>query len=351
MRASSLLLLFLCVSCEQKPAEPPLLRPVKFETVKSYGIGEQRFFNGTAAAELETKLSFKVAGTIERLPVASGQFVEKGALIAQLDQLDYQLQAQEAEAALLDAEAKMRNAISDYARIRELYETKSVSRQELDASRASAESAKANVKASTKKVEMAKAQLDYTTLLAPTDGWLYSVPVEERENVAVGQTVAVLHSGNLIDVVVHVPENYLADVKYGDEVTVFFDAQPGKSYKAEVSKIGVASDVSTAFPVKVKIQGGAPGIRPGMAAEVEFSFPRPPEERGVVVPSSAILGEGPDRYIFVLHLPEGVVEKRKVEVGRISNNGVQILQGLKEGDLIITAGVTFLQDGEKVRAI
>ncbi len=351
---SRLLLLLLIVSCEKKEVHPPELRPVKYAVVQNLGKGEERIFSGAAHAELETKLSFKVAGTIERLPVGSGEFVTGGVMIAQLDQLDYQLKEQETEAALLDAEAKLRNAGSDYMRIRELYETKSVSRQELDAARASAESAKANVKAAAKKVELAKAQLDYTTLLAPRDGWLYSVPVEERENVSVGQTIAILHSGNLIDVKVSMPENYIADIKKGDDVVVTFDAQPGKSFLASVSKVGVASSVSTTFPVTVKLKGEAVGIRPGMAAEVRFTFLRPKGERGVVIPSTAVLGEGAERFVFVLHKEEneeGTVEKRKVVIGLITNEGIQILQGLNEGELIVTAGIPFLHDGEKVRVI
>lgn len=351
-RAALLLLVF--AACEKKEETPPLMRSVKYATVQNLGKGEERIFSGTSHAELETKLSFKVAGTIERLPVGSGEFIQAGTMIAQLDQLDYQLKEQETEAALLDAEAKFRNAASDYARIRELYETKSVSRQEYDAARAAAESAKANVKAAAKKVALAKAQLDYTTLLAPRDGWLYSVPVEERENVTVGQTIAILHSGNLIDVKVSIPENYIANIKKGDDVVVTFDAQPGKSYPASISKVGVASTVSTTFPVTAKLKGAVLGIRPGMAAEVRFYFLRPPGERGVVVPASAVLGEGAERFVYVLHREGndvGSVEKRKVVIGLITNEGMQILQGLKEGELIVTAGIPFLHDGEKVRVI
>jgi membrane fusion protein, multidrug efflux system len=328
-------------------------RPVKVEQVQEYGREEERFFNGTARAEVETKLSFKVAGTIEKLPVQSGMYVKAGDLIAQLDPLDYQLQEQEAQASLLDAEAKMRNALSDYARIRELYETKSVSRQELDAARTAADSSKANVKAATKRLEQAKAQLDYTTLRAPSDGALFSVPVEERENVTVGQTIAVIHLGNLINVEVPMPENYIAEIKKGEDVRVTFDSQPGKSFTASVFKIGVASGASTTFPVTVKLKEAAAGIKPGMTAEVLFHF-KAKEGGGVIVPASAVIGENGARFVFVVHRGAdnvATVERRSVEIGRITNQGMQILKGLQAGDWIVTAGGTFLQDGEKVRVM
>ena len=85
------------------------------------------------------------------------------------------MQTKEADAARLQAEAKERHAAANYARIRDLYETRSASRTELDAARANAESAKAVLEASEKKLELALNQLDYTKLRAPLDGSIASI--------------------------------------------------------------------------------------------------------------------------------------------------------------------------------
>ena len=113
----------------------------------------------------------------------TGDRVEAGQLIAELDPTDFALRVQEAEAALIQAEAQARQADAEYSRMRGLYENRNASRSDLDASRAASESTQAQIDAARQRLEQARAQLSYTRLLAPASGSIGRVPVEVNENV------------------------------------------------------------------------------------------------------------------------------------------------------------------------
>ena len=148
------------LGCEKEKKAPEVLRPVRFETVYATGGDRARTFAGMSQAGQESRLSFKVAGTIKRIAVSLGDAVQPRSLIAELDPSDYRLQVQQAEASLDAARAQERNAEAAYERVRQLYETNSASRNDLDAARAGQESASAQVKALSKQLELAGARLD-----------------------------------------------------------------------------------------------------------------------------------------------------------------------------------------------
>ena len=101
-------------ACAGDEAPPPhVLRPVRFESVVAGGGARVRTFSGAAQADVETSLSFRIRGLVQRVLVETGDRVEEGQLIAELDRTDYELQVQEAEAALIQAEARARQTDSD----------------------------------------------------------------------------------------------------------------------------------------------------------------------------------------------------------------------------------------------
>lgn len=340
---------------EDAPPPEPVIRPVRTQAVFATGGGRTRTFSGTSNAALESRLSFKVSGTVNRVAVNVGDRVRAGALIAQIDDRDYRLQVQEAEAALNSATAQARSAESNYGRVRALYENRNASANDLDAARAASESANAQVKRAEKGVELARSQLSYTTLKSPVAGSIASVMVEENENVSPGQTVVLLTSGNALEVKVAVPEILIAQVREGDQTTVTFDALPGKSFLATVIEVGVSSGGGgTTFPVSVRLKETDPACRPGMAAEVAFTFGNEDGRPRLIVPAVAVGEDRSGRFVYVAQPTEAgkaTIERREVAVGELTESGIEVFEGLKDGELIVTAGVTRINDGQVVRLL
>jgi RND family efflux transporter MFP subunit len=343
------------IACGEEEQRKEIIRPVRYMQVFSTGGTRLRSFSGVAQSGLESKLSFKVPGTIKRIAVNVGDKVRAGEVIAQLDLDDYQLKKQQAQATLADAKAKARNAEANYERTRALYESKSASRTNLDAARAASESTEAGVQSAEKQLELAESQLSYATLKAPLSGAIADVDVEVNENVQAGQIVVVLTSGSEIEVKVSIPGILIAQIREGSEVKVAFDAIPGKEYLAHVSEVGIASvGMVTTFPVTVKLDRADSDIRPGMAAVVEFFFESKDQRERFIVPSHTVGEDQKGRFVYVVEpIPDqkeyGIAHLRSVTIGELTSEGLEIFEGLSDGELLITAGITRITDGQKVK--
>lgn len=333
----------------------PVIRPVRYQEVIATGGRRERTFSGTAQAGQESNLSFRVGGSVARVAVAVGEDVRQGDLIARLDPTDFELQVQQAEASLAQATAAERKAQADYDRVRGLYENQNAAKSDLDAARAQSESTAAQVEAARQGVERARRQLSYARLTAPVDGAIAAVRVEENENVQPGQAVALLTSGTRPEVEVSMPEVLISQVTPGSRVDVAFDALPGDVLPGVVTEVGVAATgASSTYPVTVRLETGNDAIRSGMAASVTFRFEPEGSADRIFVPSVAVGEDREGRYVFVLERGDGEVattRRRGVGVGDLTPEGLEITSGLTDGELIATAGVRRIHDGQSVRLL
>ena len=128
---------------------------------------------------------------------------------------------------------------------------------------------------------------------------------------------------------------------------------PGRTFGGTVTEVGVTtSRTGTAFPVKARLDDDDPGIRPGMAAELEFRFEALGEGAHFRVPPNAVSEDRQGRFVLVVEPdgPErGVIRRRAVEVGSLTPAGIEVLDGLAEGDRLVTAGISQLEDGDSVK--
>ena len=335
------------------PAEERL-RPVRIITVADEGVFRDRSFSGISKSVLESRLSFKVSGTIVDLPVQIGQRLEAGDLIAQLDAASYVLQAQQAQAALVESEANDRRAAANYERTKGLYANDNASLNDLEAARAQAESAKAIVASATKALEIARLNVSYTRLDADTDCSIASLSVEVNENVQSGQQVASVSCGDAYEVVVDLPESLIGSVDERTPVSVRFGAIPNQVFDGEITEVAVASAAgSAAFPVVIRILGTDPSLRSGLAADVTFQFE--PSDNGVtsfVLPVTAVVNDPSGTFVFIAEPgsedAQAVVRRRDVTLGELSQTGIEVVEGLNTGDRVVTAGISVIRDGQRV---
>jgi len=333
----------------------PVIRPVRYQEVIASGARRERSFSGTAQAGVESKLGFRVPGSVQSVSVVVGDTVKKGQEIARLDATDLALSLQEAEASLAQALASERKADADYGRIRGLYENQNAAKSDLDAARAQAESNRAQVEAARQRRELARRQLGYARLTAPVDGAIASVLVEANENVGSGTPVALLTSGSRPEVEVAMPGVLIAQLREGETAQVAFDALPGATFPAAITEVGVAATGAGAtFPVTVQLTADDSSVRSGLAATVTFRFESEDGADRIFVPPVAVGEDSDGRFVFVLEKGEGeigVAHRRAVEVGDLTPEGIEIKDGIVDGELLVTAGVRRIQDGQQVRVL
>lgn len=330
------------------------LRPVRYVTVSDASDFRDRSFSGTSKSSRESRLSFKVAGTIISLPVQIGQRMQGGDLIAELDPASYVLQAQQAQASLVEAQANDRRATANYERTKGLYANSNASLNDLDSARAQAESASAQARAAGKALEIARLNVSYTKLRADTGCSIASIDAEVNENVAAGQQVAAVSCGDAYEVTLDLPESLIGSVDESTPVSIRFGAIPDQEFSGAISEIAVASSAgSAAFPVIVKIDDSHPSLRSGLAADVTFQFDSAAsQDGGFVLPVTAVINDPSGTFVFIAEADgatgEGIVSRRDVSLGELTQSGIEITYGLAVGDRVITAGISVIREGQRI---
>jgi len=319
------------------------VRVVQAETVS---IEQKRRFAGTARAAETIPLSFEVDGKIRSIAVEMGQRVEAGEVVARLNCTDYRLEAQRRQSGVDRAEAVLDRARSDYRRIQDLYQKDHTSRSELDRARAEYRSAKAGLREAKKALELARDRVQDCVLATDRAGRIARVPAEEQQNVRAGQTVAVLSVVDRMQLRVFVPEDVIARIQPGDRAEATFRTLSQETFPARVEEVGVEAAKSTTYPVRLDLERKPEGLRPGMVGRAVFRFPM---RSRLVLPPSSVLGREEDKaWVFVVDVETGRAEKRSVEVGELTDQGLVLRSGLREGEPVVVRGMSRLEQGEKV---
>jgi RND family efflux transporter MFP subunit len=344
------------LGCGREEQPPEVIRSIRWIKVVETTTKQIRMISGTTKPVDQTALSFAVGGTVEKVQARLGDQVRKGQVLAELDQQPFVLGARDAEAALLKAQAGRVERRANYERYLALYESNNASKAELDEARASFDSAKSQVKAAQAQLGLARRDLRLTRLKAPFNGTISVRDIEPFVEVPRGRAVFGLdgeESG--FEVSAEVPETVVINLNVGEEADVVFPSLRNRTVPGVITEVGARSRAATTFPVTVQIQENFPALRSGMSVEVAFQFipeseTGEPVPTGLAVPIAALLvGAEKTSFVFIYDEKSSTVKKTQVKVLNLRDNDVIVESGaLTAGDIIATAGVPFLTDGQKV---
>ncbi|CAK9039482.1 Nodulation protein NolG [Durusdinium trenchii] len=331
-----------CSSETDTVTEPPV-RPIKLVTVEASSNRFPVSYPAVIEAAQSSVLTFQVNGLLQELPVTEGLPVERGALIAKLDQRDYQNNFN-------SAKAQYDNAESEYQRARRLFEENAISRSVLEQRRSQRDITKAQF-------DTAQKALDDTELRAPFSGQIAQINVENFQNVSAQQAIVTLQSTGDVEAVFDMPARVLAYVPQINPVdtTVTLDAAPNVKIPAEFKEATGQADPTTQT-YRVRFTFAPPDnllILPGMTGKVDavFIYNGDQIDLGVSVPTGSVLAEGDEQYVWILNEDEMTVSKRSVTVSQDRfGEEVAITAGLQGGEIIAGAGASYLQEGMRVRA-
>jgi len=347
----------LMVGCGKKEeAQEETVRSVRAMKVGDIEALTGRSFPGRARAAQEVDLAFRVTGPLVALPVKVGDEVEKGELIAQIDPRDFEVALRNAEGGLQSAKATMNRAKLDYERMAGLKKKSpgAISDIDVDQAKESVEVAKADISALEASVDAAKDALKYTNLRAPFSGSVVATYAENFENVRQQQMIVRVVDKAKIEFEVGIPETLISMAPYIEDITVSFDAFPDVEIPAEVKEIGrEASSTTRTFPVTVIMkQPEGVSVLPGMAGKARGTLRLPDKgsQVQIVVPVTAVFTQGEEEQSFVWIIDDGSnsVSSRPVDLGTLVSSGYVIDKGLEQGEIIATAGVHFLKEGQVV---
>jgi len=278
----------------------------------------------------------EVSGRIARLGFAEGARVRRGQLLVQLDDTLQQAQYKQAEAQASIARTNLQ-------RSRELLGQGFISQSAVDQNAAALEVAEAQV-------ALARAQLSRMQVLAPFDGTAGLRVVDVGDYVKDGADLVNIENLASLTVQFALPERHIDRLRTGQPVEVTLDALPGRSFKGRVQAVDSQVDANgRALQVLAQVENPGAQLKPGMFARPRVVFAV--REGAVVVPEEALVPQGGKQMIYkVVTGADGkpVSQRLEARIGLRLKGKVEILEGLKPGDTVVTAGHARLQRGDGV---
>ncbi|HAS42210.1 MAG TPA: efflux RND transporter periplasmic adaptor subunit [Microscillaceae bacterium] len=355
-------LVCLCLTaCGHKEEKKVIrLRPVKYQKVGITSGEKVRTFSGVAKAAGEVVLSFRSGGIIAEIKVKIGTRVQKGDLIARLDNVEARLALEKAAAAVSSARSNSNTAKSELDRVKSLYEKNSASLRDYQMARNAHQNALAQYESAKRNQSIQATKTGYGFIYAPQSGVIAKLNGEVNESVKPGHRFATLNAGSGMQIEVNIPENTINKVSAGMEVGLSFSTLDQKTFKGNVVEVAQITEQGAAtYKVKVEVINPASTIKPGMAADVTFTLGTSNKEKDeqakkekLVVPVKAVGEDGKGNFVFVVTSKDGktgVVKKKRVVIGTLSSDGFEIKSGLTKGELIATAGLQTLLHAQKVK--
>lgn len=353
--ALTLLALVVLSGCKEEAIKAEAIRPVRVFEIADSAINATRTFPGKVKATRDASLAFRISGQIVRLDVKEGDYVEKGQLIAMLDQRDYQAAVADLRAKLAGARSVLKEASLNIERNRQLLAQSIIAQSAFDTAQSNFVTSRSQVLSMEQSLHRAELNLQHTRLEAPFSGYIAKKIPSNHEYIQAKEPIVELADTSALDVVIAVPESVWIgafQTKTIDLSTIKarFETLPGILLPVRVKEYQTNANPETqTYKVTMTIDNPAGlGIQPGMTAEIVGSISQDKTKTTVTIPFSSVTGEaGGDKYVWVLD-KENTVTRRGVEVGRIINDMFRVESGLAAGEVIVTAGVNYLREGQRV---
>jgi RND family efflux transporter MFP subunit len=321
-------------ACSNKEAQEQPLRTVRVMKVDGAAVSQGLTFPGEVRARYESRLAFRLGGKIVARRVDVGDRVRRGQALARIDAQDASLNAAQAEAtrALAEAEAK---------RYRDLRAQNFVSQAVLDAKETALATAAAQA-------GLAKNQAAYTTLVAERDGVVTAVEAEAGQVVAAGQTVVRVAEGSEKEIVIAVPEADVERVRAAEGFEVGLNSLPGRVWSGKLREFSPGADAATrTFTARIGVPQADEAMRLGMSAGVRVKVSS--GDTALRLPLSAFFTRNDRANVWVVDPATQTVKLTRVETDGVVGNEMRVKSGLQSGQLVVTAGASLLEEGQKVR--
>jgi RND family efflux transporter MFP subunit len=291
--------------------------------------------SGAIEAQRWADLGFQVGGRAALVVPQEGDHIAAGGVLARLDSTDFKLGLDLADAAATRAQ-------DDLNRLRQLAERGSATPADLVRMGAAWKSADAQRKLAAKRLADA-------TLTTPIAGIVSRRALNPGEMVAPGIPVFSVVDIASVQVRAGVPEADIGGIRVGQRATVVVPALGEREFAGRVSLVGVAADpVSRSYVVKVRVANGERQLRPGMIAEVRLIGTQ--KVQALTVAGEALIHRADGTTeVFVIGA-DNRVRARTVQIGRMLDREVEVIAGLKPGDVVVIAGQHRLTDGDLVQA-
>lgn len=313
-----------------KPAKENPVIPVKAYEVRTDSFNTSFTINGTTIPAKEVKIASEVQGKLVGLYIKNGDVVRAGQTIAVLDASVYTVQLKSIEASIAKAEL-------DLKRYKKLIEMGGATPMQ-------AESAELQIASLVAEKRQVLEQISHMQIRAPFSGKVENVSVELGSFVTYGTVLGQLIDNSSLKINVYLSEQEAFKVKTGQHVTIN-SVVLNASKAAKITMLSDKADASGKFLAEITFDNKAKEkLKAGVIADVLFSIDG--IETGLSIPASALLAGTNDPKVYVVN--GNKAELRKIKTGIITTGKVEVTEGLKEGEQVITSGLLNLENGKSI---
>jgi RND family efflux transporter MFP subunit len=357
-------------ACATAPQPERVPTPVRTEKVKPASIERGVRYSAQIVPQEQVAVSFKTSGYVLDLlqvrdsgghlrDLEEGDAVNAGAVLARVEERDYQSKVARAEAGIAQAKAGEDKALNDLTRAEALFKADALIKPDLDAARAAYQSAVAQSAAARADLDVAATALRDTTLRAPRSGVVLERKLDRGALASPGTVVFTIGAVDSLKAVFGVPDAVVRQLRPGMSLTASADAVVDRTFNGRVTTIAPVADRDThLFSVEVTIPNRDSALRPGMIATIQLddSSLDPPKTAAPAVPLTAIVKDSAKEGAYAVFVVDGKesnlqAKLRTVTPGPIAGDGIQIASGVSAGEQVIVSGAARLRDGERITVI
>ena len=347
---------------QAKPAAAPrvAMPTVDISKVRLGPLNEKVFLVGALKPVAQVDVVSKMTGRIDQLQAEIGDWLQKGTLIAKVDEDEVRQQVNRAAAALEVANASLSQKQTDLEILKkeldrtvELHENQLIPRRDLDTAEARYRGAIAQEKLAEAQIDQAEAELrelrvrlDNTRILAPISGLVGKRHLDNGALVNPSMPVVSLVDLSTMVMEINAPEKDLVKIRTGLEAGIVLDAYPEQKFKGRVIRLSPILDPATRTgSVEIEVPNPKMMLKAEMFARVELDLGT--RHNTLLVPREALISHDQQRGVFKLQ--DDTARFQPVDAGITQGGEVEVISGLKEGEAVITLGVNLVKNGDKVR--
>lgn len=318
----------------QNGEDEKLVIPVEVSNVSRGNISAYYANTATLEAEQEATIVSKVRGIVREIYVEEGEEVKAGQVIAKIEDDQYRIEAARAKATL----DRLKN---DFDRNKELYEKNLIAAEAYQNSQYEYESQKAAY-------ELAQLNLEHTSIKSPIGGVISERFVKVGNMIGTDQQVYRVTDFDPLQAILHIPEHEMAKIRKGQRAELRADALPNQTFAGHVERISPVVDATTGtFKVTVYVNETKDMLRPGMFGRVKIVYDT--RENTRMIPKSAVMSEDLAQSVYVIK--DSLAFKKAIRTGYTNGVNVEVVEGLDDGEIVVTIGQGSLQDSTKVNII
>ncbi len=325
------------------------VRPVRTVTVEKIEIGELIALTGDIRPENEATLAFRISGRINERLAGVGDRVEPNQVLATLDRQDQLNGLRSAQARLVAAQGRLREARNNFTREQSLLARKYTTKILFDQAQTAVQTTQADVEDTQARLQIAKDQLAYTELKADAAGTITARGAEAGEVMQPGQMVFRLVRERGWDAVFDVPAQVLRAAPRDPNIVLSLADDPSVTAIGRVRQVDPQADpVTRTFRVRVSIADPPAAMRLGTTVVGRM---RLNPSQAISIPASALTEFDHQPGVWIVDPQSLTVSLRKIGVSRFDPGAVIVSSGLAPGDIVVTAGVQALHPDQKVRLL